>query len=328
MAREPAGASAATRGQSLMQAKGCFACHSLDGSPRTGPSFEAMAGLDDAHIARALRDPDAEAPAGYKPGTMPKFDVSDEEANAIAAAIHHPDAIDPAVAGRGGSIVPLAGSALGFVFLHFALSSIPVRTQVEAAIGKKGFRAVYSILAFATFIGMIVFYRTAPFSVLWDPPRWTRWIPVLTMPLALFFIVAGFTSPNPTAVEQEDKVKDERPRGIVAVTRHPALWGFTLWAAAHLATNGELHVVIVASAILVLAVGGMLHIDARRRATLGADWDAFAAKTSVIPFAAIAGKRAVLVPSEIGAKPVVIAAIVYVAIFFAHPYVIGASPSP
>lgn len=319
---------AATRGQSLMQAKGCFACHSLDGSPRTGPSFHGMASLDDAHIARALRDPDSEAPPGYRAGTMPKFDVSDDEANAIAAAIHHPEAVDAKIAGRGGSIVPLAGCAVGFVLLHFALSSIPVRTQLEAAIGKKGFRAVYSILAFATFIGMVVFYRTASFRELWDPPRWTRWIPVLTMPLAIFFMVAGFSAPNPTAVEQEAKVKDDHPRGIVAVTRHPALWGFTLWAASHLATNGELHVVIVAASILVLALGGMLHIDARRRATLGADWDAFAAKTSVIPFAAIARKRAVLVPSEIGTKPVVIAAIVYVAIFFAHPYVIGASPIP
>lgn len=339
----PADPVLATRGQQLMQAKGCFACHSTDGRHHTGPTFKGMWGrrrpvntvegvknvlVDEAYIVRSLRDPDIEVAVAYPAKVMPRYDVTDEEARAIVEAIHHPEAIDAAMARRDGSLAPLVGCSAAFVLFHFLLSAAPVKRQLQLAIGVRGFAAVYSIIALASFAGMIAFYRTAPFLELWTPPRWTRWVPVLVMPLALLALVAGFSTPSPTVVGQEDKLAEARPVGITAVTRHPALWGFALWALAHLATNGELHVIVVASAILFLALGGMLHIDARRRAAFGADWDAYAAKTSILPFVAIAQGRARLVPAEIGVRRVVIAAVLYVVIFFAHPYVIGASPSP
>lgn len=334
----------AERGASLLKAKGCLACHSTDGTARTGPTFKGMWGhphpvrtdgsartavVDEAYVARALREPDADVPAGYNAGTMPRIDLPDADVKAIVAALQSKEALESAPSARGGSIVPLASAAIAFVVLHFILSSIPVRRQVIAALKEKGFAAVYSLLALGSFAAMIVFYRTAPFVELWSPPRWTRWIPVLVMPLALLAMVAGFSTPSPTGAGQEKVAQqDAPPRGIQAVTRHPALWGFSLWALGHLATNGELHVVIVAAAMLVLAVGGMFHIDARRKVTLGAAWDSYAAKTSILPFAAIAGGRARLVPAEIGLRRVAIAAVLYIALFFAHPYVIGASPNP
>ncbi|MFO0742336.1 MAG: NnrU family protein [Labilithrix sp.] len=339
----PADAALATRGQQLMLAKGCFSCHSTDGTARSGPTLKGLWGqrrpvlraegglsvrADDAYIARAIRDPDYEVVVAYPKGLMPRYDISDDDARAVAEAIRHPEAIDQGAARRGGTIAPLIGCCAAFVLLHFLLSSIPVRRQVQAAMGAKGFGAVYSILAFASFGGMIVYARTAPLIELWTPPHWTRWVPVLVMPLALLGMVTGFSTPSPTAVGQEGRLKEARPIGITAVTRHPGLWGFALWALSHLATNGELHVELVAASIFVLAIGGMLHIDARRKAAAGADWDAYAAQTSVVPFVAIAQGRARLVPSEIGIRRVAIAAILYVVIFFAHPYVIGASPSP
>ncbi|MBX3227311.1 MAG: NnrU family protein [Labilithrix sp.] len=332
----------AQRGVTLLRDKGCLTCHSVDGTARTGPTFKALWGrkrpvasggdvrevvVDEAYLARSIREPDAEVVAGYRAGTMPRADVTDDEVHAMALALQDPTAFTSAPI-RGGSVFPLASAAAAFVLLHFALSSIPVRTQLIAALKAKGFGVVYSLLALGAFAAMLYFYRTAPYVELWSPPRWTRWAPVLTMPIATLLLVAGYSIRNPTAAGQEGTTKGARPKGILAVTRHPALWGFALWALSHLATNGELHVVIVAAAILVLALGGMLHIDARRKATQGADWDAYAAQTSVVPFAAIAGGRAKLVPSEIGVIRVAIAAFVYLAFFFAHPHVIGASPVP
>lgn len=343
-AEETAGDSAlATRGQQLMQAKGCYSCHSADGSPRSGPTFLRIWGrkrpvstpeggldviVDEAYLVRAMREPDREVVIGYSPKLMPKYDISDDDARAIVEALHHPEAVDESKARRGGSWIPLIGCCAAFVFMHFLLSATAVRKPLQAAIGQKGFSAVYSLIALASFAGMIVFYRTAPFVELWSPPRWTRWVPVLVMPVALLLMVTGFSTPSPTVAGQEAKIKTAKPVGILAITRHPALWSFALWALAHLATNGELHVIVVAASIFVLAIGGMLHIDARRKAALGADWDAYASKTSVVPFAAIAGGRVRLVPSEIGVRPVLIAAAVYLGLFFAHLPVIGASPSP
>ena len=117
-------------------------------------------------------------------------------------------------------------------------------------------------------------------------------------------------------------------RGIQAVTRHPALWGFTLWALSHLATNGELHVVLLAIGILVLAVFGMFHIDARRQNALGDAWTTYAENTSILPFAAIARGKAKLRLRDIGLVRPIIVAVIYVGILHTHALVIGASPFP
>ncbi len=341
------------RGQALLRVKGCAACHSLDGTPRSGPTFKGMWGrsrpvqerdtgdthpvtIDEAYVARSLRDPDAQIAAGYPRGSMPRFDLGDEDVAAIAAALREIESAPGNVQSsgqRGGSIVPLALSAAAFAGLHFLLSSLSVRRRVIAKMGDKGFSGLYSALAFTSFIAMVWFYRLAPYVEVWSPPRVTRWVPVVTMPVAMLFLVAGFSTPSPTMVAQGAIVTKEddgggRPKGILAVTRHPALWGFALWAVSHLATNGELHVVLVALSIAALAFGGMLHIDARRAAALGDAWGRYTAKTSVLPFAAMVSGRAKLRFGEIGIVRVLIAGFLYYAILHAHAFVIGASPYP
>src|SRR6185295_2815354 len=114
---------------------------------------------------------------------MPKYDVSDDEARAIVEELHYPDSVDESKARRGGSLIPLIGSCAAFVLLHFLLSATAVKRQVQLAIGAKGFSAIYSLIALASFAGMIIFSRTAPFIELWTAPRWTRWVPVLVMPI-------------------------------------------------------------------------------------------------------------------------------------------------
>ena len=78
---------------------------------------------------------------------------------------------------------------------------------------------------------------------------------------------------------------------MLRITRHPFLWGVALWAAGHLMVNGDLASLILFGSLLVLAVFGTGSIDAKRRRALGEKWDAFAAKTSAVPFAAIAAGR-------------------------------------
>lgn len=327
------------RGESLLKSKGCTACHSLDGSPRVGPSFLGMWGkardvvragspgtvvVDEAYLARSLRDPDAEIAAGFPRGNMPRFDLPDADVTAIASALA--ELKDPKPAPAAGSMTPLALSVLGFVGFHFILSSIPVRKRLGAVFGK-GYPGVYSLVALAMFVGIVWFYRSAPYVEVWAPPRFTRWIPILVMPIAIFFLVAGNSTPSATSVGQGERAK-QGPRGVQAITRHPALTGFALWALAHLAANGELHVIIVAAGILVLAIGGMFHIDHRRKVDLGEAWSTLAAQTSRFPFVAMAQGRAKLNLAEIGWKRLAISLVVFVLLLFAHPHLIGASPFP
>ena len=83
-------------GRELFDAKGCLACHSIDGSPSVGPTVQAIAGrtvtledgtttvADAAYLERALRDPNAEIVKGFPP-VMPEQPLTDEEVGALVA---------------------------------------------------------------------------------------------------------------------------------------------------------------------------------------------------------------------------------------------------
>jgi cytochrome c oxidase subunit 2 len=103
MAKAAAGAVAATggaagpsaeKGRALADAKGCTACHSIDGSPRVGPTWKGLFGktenmadgstalVDDAFLRAFITDPQARHVKGFPP-VMPKVPLSDEELSAL-----------------------------------------------------------------------------------------------------------------------------------------------------------------------------------------------------------------------------------------------------
>lgn len=341
----------AARGNALLAKKGCTSCHSLDGSPQSGPTLRGLYGAkrtvttagatrevvaDDVYLARALREPDADVVLGFPAGRMPKFALGDDDVASIARAVEElPPASASGTSPSQGSpkssrsMLFLALSAAWFVGMHLLLSSTPVRTQLVAALKPGGFAIVYSLVATIGLVGMVVFFRSSPYVEVWQPPRAHRWVPVLALPVAILFMVAGFSTPSATSVGQGKLAAEERAvRGIFTITRHPALWGFAIWATAHLFANGELRAIVVFSAILVLAVLGMMHIDCRRALELGADWTKYSARTSRLPFLAILGGRVRLDLRGIGVVRLLVAALLYVAILHTHTLVIGASPMP
>jgi cytochrome c oxidase subunit 2 len=100
----PAGAVAADggarveQGRALADAKGCVACHTIDGSPRVGPTWKGLHGktetmadgstalVDEAYLRSFIRDPQARHVKGFPP-VMPKIELSDEELAALVAYI-------------------------------------------------------------------------------------------------------------------------------------------------------------------------------------------------------------------------------------------------
>jgi uncharacterized membrane protein len=115
---------------------------------------------------------------------------------------------------------------------------------------------------------------------------------------------------------------------MLRITRHPFLWGVAIWAGGHLLVNGDAASIVLFGAMLILALFGTASIDAKRRRALGAKWDAFAAQTSNIPFAAIAQGRQSLKPGEIGWWRIVLAVGVWAALAWAHPYLFGVRALP
>jgi uncharacterized membrane protein len=116
--------------------------------------------------------------------------------------------------------------------------------------------------------------------------------------------------------------------GVVRITRHPFLWSVVIWSAFHLAANGDEASVILFGTFFVLALFGTALIDAKRRRKMCAAWEAFAARTSNIPFAAVVTGRTRLNLSEDFGWRFLVAAVLFLAILFTHYHLFGVSPFP
>lgn len=224
-----------------------------------------------------------------------------------------------------GTTAHVAAAALCFVGLHFLLSMLSARSRLVRVLGENGFLGLYSAQSFFCLIWLALAYRQAPYVELWGAGVVTRWIVLAVMPVAVLLLVASLTTPNPTMVGGERAFDQTNPaRGIFTITRHPMLWSVALWAGAHLIANGDAASVILFGAMLVLALGGMVHIDIKRRARLGAAWGPFAMATSLVPFQAVVEGRGRLDLSGIGWRRVGLAIAVFAGMLLAHPWLSGA----
>ena len=200
-----------------------------------------------------------------------------------------------------GSFAPLVLSALLFTGGHFVLSGASLRRFLIGRLGRLPYRGLYSVFA-AALAWLIVAYGRAPDFELWGDPLWARYLALILMPFAAILLVCGAATPSPTAVGGARVLRRDDPApGIFKVTRHPVMWAFALWAAVHLIANGDMASLILFGAVLTLALGGMAHMEARRRAEGGRAWQRLAAVTSVIPFAAAYSGRARISLAGIGA---------------------------
>ncbi len=228
-----------------------------------------------------------------------------------------------------GSIGTLLLATTCFVGGHFILSSALPRHYLMSGLGENGFRLVYSIVAIGALIWTIAAYRAAPYEEIWAAGMTFRHLPAVLMPFASILAVAGLTSRNVTVVGGESLAGDPRPvKGIVTITRHPFLWGVTLWSAGHILANGNLASLILFGGLALLALGGMAHIDYRRRVALGSDWGPVAMTTSAIPFLAAIQGRHDIDWRGIGWVRVVAGLVVYVLLIVLHPWLSGVTIAP
>jgi uncharacterized membrane protein len=95
-----------------------------------------------------------------------------------------------------------------------------------------------------------------------------------------------------------------------------------------LAFNGDLASLVFFGAFLILSLAGPASIDKKRKEVFGADWDRFAAVTSIIPFMAIIQERNSLQLGELGWWRPVVAVIVFGIFLDIHRYLFGVSPWP
>ena len=210
-----------------------------------------------------------------------------------------------------------------WVFVHVGISGTALRDAAVAKLGAGGFMIAFSLASVVTIILLVLAWQNAETTFLWAAPAWLRWILAVVMLAALILFMTSHKR-NPTAVG--GKGLGEEPRGIQRVTRHPMLWSFAIWAAVHLAGNGDTAALVFFGAFLVTALAGMPSIDAKLAQRAPAEWPRLAAATSIIPFGAILAGRNRLAPGEIGWVPPVIGTLAWAALLHFHPRIFGVSP--
>jgi uncharacterized membrane protein len=225
-----------------------------------------------------------------------------------------------------GTIYELLIAAVVFVGSHFGISSTRVRDDLVARLGERAYVMLYSAVSLILLAWLIRAYAKVadPIQLWWTPPVLII-VPLVVMPLALLLFVGGYTQRNPTAVMQRRTLATERPApGVLAITRHPLMWGIGLWAIVHLIVSGDLASIVFFASLALLALYGTRMLDAKKQRTWPVEeWQRFAAVTSNIPFAAVFTSRNELKIAEIGWWRIMLAGILYIALIFLHGVVLG-----
>lgn len=224
-------------------------------------------------------------------------------------------------------------AAIAFVATHLLISGTGLRSVLVRTLGDGGYLVAFSTISVAALIWLAFSYNLAQSGsadpIWWQTGRGLHDSGVLIVALAFFVGVQGLLAVNPTSVAQGKAAENPAVvHGVLRITRHPFLWGVALWSAFHLAANGDEASVIFFSAFLVLALLGTWSIDVKRRQALGPAWQDFAARTSLVPFAAVLRGKTELRLSESFGWRFWVAMALFVVVLFAHLWLFGVSPFP
>ncbi len=219
----------------------------------------------------------------------------------------------------------LIAATVAFLALHGFVSGTSARAAIVARIGERLYLGLFSLASLGAVVWMSIAYGRAPWIELWPLGGGVRHAALALMLPALLLVVAGLTTPNPTATGSTGLLqRAEAARGVIKITRHPFMWGAALWALAHGLANGDLASLVFFGGFGVLALFGPFLIDRKMARAKGEAWQRFVAETSWLPFQALLARRTRLGLGEIGWWRLVLGLALYLVILLvAHEWVIG-----
>lgn len=180
------------------------------------------------------------------------------------------------------ALITLILANAAFVGSHFIMSH-PLRAPMVGLMGETLFQLAYTIVSLATFAGVYFAFVASPEA---DLPGTGEigWAIATALSLPAMVLLAGSFVGNPALPTPmaRDQARAE-PKGVFTITRHPMMWSFALWAAAHITLHWSWRTTITACAMAILALVGAQLQDAKKRAIMGEAWGEWEAKTSYWP---------------------------------------------
>ncbi len=207
-----------------------------------------------------------------------------------------------------------------FVGTHFLMSH-PLRARMVGALGATGFQISYSLVSFATFVWAIDAFQHAPAGApLWFVGDGIWGLASLLMLIGSILFV-GSVSGNP-ALPRPDAaaLATQEPRGVFAITRHPMMWGFALWAIVHILVSPQPKVITLCTAMAFLALAGSAGQDRKKAALMGQSWQGWARRTSFTPFGRQLSGQAGWSSIWPGATPVLLGTLLWLLATYGHAW--------
>lgn len=133
-----------------------------------------------------------------------------------------------------------------FIGMHLIPSFVPLRQKLVTRLGEGPYNGLYSVISLTGIVLIIIGMSRADYLPIWEPPIWNRMVVMPLMMLSFILLAAAHA-----------------PSNIKRFTRHPMLWGITLWAAAHLLANGDLASILLFSAFAVFSLFDMFSANLR-----------------------------------------------------------------
>ncbi|MBU1312864.1 NnrU family protein [Pseudorhizobium marinum] len=177
-----------------------------------------------------------------------------------------------------------------FVALHSIPATPGVRERLVARLGHALYIGLYSAVSLLALSWLFYAAFALDYIELWATAAWQGWVTLAAAPVGLFFVLAGLLSRNPFSTTA--RRGSSNPGAIVAITRHPVLWGFLIWSVGHIPPNGDLRSLVLFGGFAAFTAGSMMLIEKRSRKRFAAEWRQRTQATSFIPCAALVTGRA------------------------------------
>ena len=184
------------------------------------------------------------------------------------------------------SLVALALVSATFVGTHLAMSH-PLRAGLVRLLGERGFAGIYSLVSIVLLWAMSHFYGPAVAQApdfLWDAGQ-AGWIVATLLMWIGSILFVGSLRRNPAFPNPGKPVTViGAARGVFAITRHPMMWSFAIWALVHAIVLPTLASLVISAAIAILALGGAYGQDHKKIKLVGEPWRDWMRRTSFVPF--------------------------------------------
>ncbi len=128
------------------------------------------------------------------------------------------------------------------------------RAALIDRIGEMPYKGLYSLLALAGLVLIVMGKGAAQFVSVWVPPAGLNMVPIILMLPALVFLVVSNV-----------------PCNLRTRLKHPMLIAIKIWATAHLIVNGDLASILLFGSFLAYAVVTMIRVKRREALELPAE---------------------------------------------------------